>query len=72
MDRSLFRGSYKPYVSPRDPCPPILVKTFVLPPQLFTNFQKPGLPQYSPEQALKHGSLWPSFVDGFYSEEGIS
>ena len=72
MDQSQFRGSYRPYVSPRDPCPPILVKTFVLPPQLFTNFQQPGLPQNSPEKALRQGSLWPQFVDGFSREEGIS
>lgn len=72
MENWQFRGSYKPYVSPRDPCPPILVKKFVLPPQLFTNFQPPGLPQNTPEEALKQGSLWPQFVDGFYREEGIS
>jgi len=72
LDHSKFRGSYKPYVSPRDPCPPILEKFFVLPPQIFTNFQKPGLPQNSPEEALKQGSLWPQFVDGFSREEGIS
>ncbi|PZX05748.1 spore coat protein JA [Psychrobacillus insolitus] len=72
MDRPLFRGNFKPYVSPRDPCPPILVKKFVLPPQIFTNFQPPGLPQNSPAEALKQGSLWPAFVDGYYREEGIS
>ncbi|TQR14236.1 spore coat associated protein CotJA [Psychrobacillus soli] len=72
MDQSQFRGTYRPYISPRDPCPPILVKTFVLPPQLFTNFQQPGLTQNSPEEALKQGSLWPQLVDGFSREEGIS
>lgn len=72
MNQSQFRGTFRPYVSPRDPCPPILVKTFVLPPQLFMNFQQPGLPQNSPEEALRQGSLWPQLVDGFSREEGIS
>lgn len=72
LDCSMFRGSYSPYVSPLDPCPPICVKEFVLPPQIFTNYQKPGLPQYSPAEALLQGSLWPAFVDGFSREEGIS
>ncbi|KXH81882.1 spore coat associated protein CotJA [Sporosarcina sp. HYO08] len=61
-----------PYVSPLDPCPPIRVKTFVLPPQLFMDTQPPGLPQFSPADALRHGSLWPALVDGFSREEGIS
>lgn len=72
MERSTFRGGFQPFVSPLDPCPPIVVKKFVLPPQLFTNFQPPGLPQFSPEDALRHGALWPQFVDGFSREEGIS
>ncbi|MEK5214400.1 hypothetical protein MHI47_02490 [Psychrobacillus sp. FSL H8-0487] len=72
MQDPSYRGSYKPFVSPRDPCPPITIKYFVLPPQIFTNFQQPGLPQNSPEEALMQGSLWPKFVDGFSREEGIS
>lgn len=72
MDRPIYRGSFEPFVSPRDPCPPILVKYFVLPPQLFINFQQPGLPQNSPEEALRQGSLWPQLVDGFSREEGVS
>ncbi|MFS0574635.1 spore coat associated protein CotJA [Sporosarcina sp. 179-K 3D1 HS] len=72
MERPSYRGSFRPYVSPLDPCPPILVKKFVLPPQLFMDFQPPGLPQYTPEQALIHGSLWPALVDGFSRKEGIS
>jgi len=44
----------------------------VLPPQIFTNFQQPGLPQYSPAEALRRGTLWPAFDDGFTREEGIS
>ena len=72
LERPMFRGSFKPFVSPLDPCPPILEKTFVLPPQIFTNFQQPGLPQYSPAEALRRGTLWPAFDDGFSREEGIS
>ncbi|WP_301110128.1 spore coat associated protein CotJA [Sporosarcina sp.] len=67
----MFRGTFEPYVSPFDPCPPIKVKTFVLPPQLFMNVQPPGLPQYSPAEALRQGSLWPALVDGFSKKEGI-
>ncbi|MGG0667308.1 spore coat associated protein CotJA [Sporosarcina koreensis] len=72
MERPSYRGSYEPYNSPLDPCPPIRVKTFVLPPQLFIGFQPPGLPQFTPEQALRHGTLWPILADGFSREEGIS
>ncbi|WP_153731181.1 spore coat associated protein CotJA [Sporosarcina obsidiansis] len=72
MEKQAFRGSYEPYVSPFDPCPPVTVKTFVLPPQLFLGFQPPGLPQYSPAEALRHGSLWPALVDGYSKKEGIS
>ncbi|PID16084.1 hypothetical protein CSV63_05445 [Sporosarcina sp. P34] len=67
-----FRGSYEPYISPWDPCPPIIVKTFPLPPQLFMNFQPASLPQFSPAEALQHGSLWPALVDGYSKREGIS
>ncbi|PIC64209.1 hypothetical protein CSV79_07730 [Sporosarcina sp. P13] len=72
MDNYTFRGSYKPYVSPLDPCPPVLEKTFSLPPQLFMNVQPPGLPQFSAAEALRHGSLWPALVDGYSKREGIS
>ncbi|MCM3742603.1 spore coat associated protein CotJA [Sporosarcina luteola] len=72
MERPSYRGSFEPYISPLDPCPPIRVKKFVLPPQLFIGFQPPGLPQFTPEQALRHGTLWPILADGFSREEGIS
>ena len=54
LEQSRYRGSYKPYVSPLDPCPPIKVKKFVLPPPIFMNFQPPGLEQFSPREALMH------------------
>lgn len=51
--------AYRPYVGPFDPCPPQLVKTYVVPPNLFLGFQPPNLPQFPPAEALKHGVLWP-------------
>ncbi|MFC5602285.1 spore coat associated protein CotJA [Sporosarcina koreensis] len=72
MERPSYRGTFEPWISPLDPCPPIRVKTFVLPPQLFMDFQPPGLEQFTTEQALRHGTLWPLLADGFSREEGIS
>ena len=72
LEQSRYRGSYKPYVSPLDPCPPMRVKKFVLPPPIFMDFQPPGLEQVSPREALMIGTLWPILADGFYREEGIS
>ncbi|ASK63318.1 spore coat protein CotJA [Virgibacillus phasianinus] len=51
---------WEPYISPYDPCKPIRVKSYPTPPQLYINFQPPGLPQYNPEDALFHGTLWPA------------
>lgn len=51
--------AYKPYVSPYDPCPPQMIKTYSVPPQLFLGFQPPNLPQFPPMKALKRGTLWP-------------
>ncbi|MFB4164375.1 spore coat associated protein CotJA [Alteribacillus sp. JSM 102045] len=53
------RKFYYPYVSPFDPCPPIRVKSYETPPELYLGFQPPGLPQYNPQQALFCGTLWP-------------
>ncbi|MDF2669867.1 MAG: cotJA [Paenibacillus sp.] len=50
---------YFPFVGPFDPCPPIYVKTYSTPPQLFIPFQPANLPQFSPEEALRLGTLWP-------------
>lgn len=52
--------TYHPYVSPFDPCPPICVKTYVTPPNLYIGYQPMGLPQFSPSEALKFGTLWPA------------
>lgn len=53
----------QPYVSPFDPCPPIGPVSYETPIQLFLGFQPPGMEQFSPIQALAHGTLWP----GLYS-----
>lgn len=58
-----------PYVSPFDPCPPIRVKTYVVPPNLFITFQRPDLPQYSPAEALRAGTLWPSLYGPYNPQQ---
>jgi len=57
--------TWRPYVSPFDPCPPILVKTFQTPPQLYIPFQPPNLPQFSPYDALRFGTLWPALYSDY-------
>jgi spore coat protein JA len=59
--------SYAPYISPFDPCPPIKVKTYSTPPQLYLGFQPPNLPQFSALEALKNGTLWQPLYDPYYS-----
>lgn len=54
-----------PYVSPFDPCPPIRIKSYSTPPQLYIPFQPPGLPQFSPKEALIHGTLWPALYSPY-------
>lgn len=55
-----YRKTYRPYISPFDPCHPIKVKTYETPPQLYLGFQPYNLPQYPLRKALKRGSLWPA------------
>jgi spore coat protein JA len=54
------RKRYYPYVSPFDPCRPMKVKTYETPPQLYMGYQPFDLPQFKPEEALCHGTLWPA------------
>jgi spore coat protein JA len=54
------RKTYEVFVSPFDPCPPLRVKTYETPPQLYLGYQPYGLPQFKPSEALKHGTLWPA------------
>ncbi|SEG74636.1 spore coat protein JA [Paenibacillus sp. UNC499MF] len=56
---------YHPFVGPFDPCPPKLVKTYVTPPNLFIQFQPMCLPQFSPYEALKLGTLWPELYSNY-------
>jgi spore coat protein JA len=50
---------YQPYISPYDPCPPMKVKSYVVPPNVLIPFQPMNLPQFPPYEALKTGTLWP-------------
>ncbi|MDF2960180.1 MAG: spore coat protein CotJA [Paenibacillus sp.] len=54
-----------PYVSPFDPCPPMLIKTYNTPPNLYIQFQPMNLPQFSPMEALKLGTLWPALYSPY-------
>lgn len=59
------RKYYYPFVGPFDPCPPMRVKSYSTPPNLYVDFQPPDLPQYSPAEALCRGTLWPLFYDPY-------
>jgi spore coat protein JA len=52
-------NSYLPLVSPFDPCRPMRVKIYQTPPQLYIGYQPYNLPQFSPAEALRAGTLWP-------------
>jgi spore coat protein JA len=54
-----------PYVSPHDPCPPITEKTYQVPPNVTMPVQPPGLPQFSPYEAIKLGTLWPAYYSPY-------
>ncbi|WP_217997834.1 spore coat associated protein CotJA [Alicyclobacillus acidiphilus] len=49
--------SFAPFHSPLHPCP-ALPKAFMVPPNQYITFQPSGMQQFSPEDALKHGTLW--------------
>lgn len=61
---------YQPYNSPHDPCPPVRVKSYQTPPQLYIGFQPPNLQQFSPKQALYSGTLWPAFYSPYPNPDG--
>lgn len=61
------RKSYYPYYSPFDPCIPIKCKTYSTPLNLYMGFQPQNLPQFSPVEALKAGTLWKAFYDPYYN-----
>lgn len=58
--------TYEPYVSPLDPCMPMKTKMYSTPPQLYLGYQPPNLPQFTPAEALKAGTLWKAFYDTHY------
>ena len=50
---------YRPYLGPFDPCPPMRMKAYVVPPNQVIGFQPAAQPQYAPAEALRLGTLWP-------------
>lgn len=60
-------NEYQPYNGPNDPCEPIGTKIYSTPPNLYMGFQPPHLPQFTPMEALKAGTLWKAFYDPYYS-----
>ncbi|MFD2924734.1 spore coat associated protein CotJA [Halobacillus naozhouensis] len=57
---------WRPYYSPFDPCPPMKVKSYSTPPQLYMGFQPYGLAQYqTPKEALFSGTLWPQLFSPY-------
>lgn len=62
-----YYKQYYPYISPFDPCPPIQVKIYSTPPNLYLGYQQPNLPQFSPAEALRAGTLWKPFYDPYFS-----
>ncbi|MBB6733511.1 spore coat associated protein CotJA [Cohnella zeiphila] len=66
MNDSQWRAWY-PYVSPLDPCPPIRVKTYVVPPNQWIAFQPMNLPQFPLDEAIRRGTLWPALYSPYPS-----
>lgn len=69
-----FKYQYRvwyPYVSPYDPCRPMKAKTYVVPPNQYLGFQPPQLPQFPPEAALYHGTLWPILYSPYHKKPAI-
>jgi spore coat protein JA len=64
--------TFRPFVSQFDPCPPILEKTYSTPPHLYLGFQPPNLPQFSPLEALRAGTLWKALYDPYYNAHEIA
>jgi spore coat protein JA len=57
--------AFEPIKGKYDPCTPIAEKTFVLPPQLYSEYQPVELPQFSAKEALKKGTLWPDLFSSY-------
>lgn len=63
---------WHPYISPFDPCKPIKVKRYSTPPNLYIGFQPPNLPQFTPMEALRAGTLWKAFYDPYYNAQELA
>jgi spore coat protein JA len=61
---------WRPFRGPFDPCPPILVKTYVVPPNQYIMYQPMNLPQFSLQEALRKGTLWPALFSHYESKCG--
>ncbi|HEY4391498.1 MAG TPA: spore coat associated protein CotJA [Paenibacillus sp.] len=48
----------------------MLTKTYSTPPHLYMRFQPSNLPQFSPQEALRHGTLWPALYSPYESRWG--
>jgi len=69
MQQSQWR-EWHPYVSPLDPCPPIRVKRYVVPPNQYITFQPMNLPQFPIQEALFRGTLWPALWSPYEAQRG--
>ena len=57
--------SWRPYISPFDPCKPIEVKYYATPHNCIWVFNH-GLPQFqTPREALMAGTLWPQLFSPY-------
>ncbi|MCU9613733.1 spore coat associated protein CotJA [Caldibacillus lycopersici] len=57
---------YYPFISPFDPCKPIVAKTYSTPPHLYMQMQPPNLAQFTPHEALRAGTLWKVLYDPYF------
>lgn len=56
---------WTPYVGANDPCPPIRVKRYVVPPNLYMPYQPMNLQQFPLNEALFRGTLWPALYSPY-------
>ncbi|MBO2942464.1 spore coat associated protein CotJA [Paenibacillus sp. F411] len=69
MHKNREERQYITYRSPFDPCPPLPCRTYVVPVNQYVVFQPADLPQFSPAEALKHGTLWPALYSPYESRQ---
>jgi spore coat protein JA len=67
-----YYKTYQPYSIPFDPCPPINIKTYSTPPNLYMGYQPPNLPQFTPGEALRAGTLWKPLYDPYYNSRELA